>query len=491
VRHLQSLILILAILLLGLFFRLYSLSAESIWVDEAYSLQFANLNLPQIFYLQDTSPPLYYVILHWWIRVFGVSESSLRFPSVIFGVLSILMIYQLGKQLFDLEIGLICSLLLSFSVFHIEYSQEARTYSLSVLLTLSSMYFYIKALKTMNYIILTGYLVVSVLLIYSHIYGLFIIIAQNVYFIVSYLLSNRSDKPNRKRWLLVQSILLILFLPWLSIFANQVAAVQTQFWIKRPSISTLKNSFLRYSSGSRYLLLIFTVLSLFSLIPYDLTGRTKAGKLFSSASGMYPRKIYPLDASRYFFLLTWLIVPIIFPYIISLMSRPIYHFRYTIVASLPFYLLVAIGISKMMGKYIKIASVSVILMISLTCILGYYKEVGKEQWREVANYVDNHANIEDIILFNASFVQIPFNYYSHNDTLSKKRFPERGRHINSENIDELWPVVQPYKRVWVILSHSGDNTELLLTSLTKDFHLSRQENYKGIKLYLFDSPLAN
>jgi len=89
-----KLIILLAILLMGLFLRIYDLSNESLWLDEGFSIRFANLSLYQIFFLPETNPPLYYIILHWWINLFGDSEFSVRFPSVIFGFLSIFMVYK-------------------------------------------------------------------------------------------------------------------------------------------------------------------------------------------------------------------------------------------------------------------------------------------------------------------------------------------------------------------------------------------------------------
>ena len=107
------------------------------------------------------------------------------------------MIYIIGKQIFDIYVGILSSLLIAFSVFHIQYSQEARTYSISVLLTLISMYFFIELLKKMNYRILIGYVLSSILLIYSHIYGFFIIIAQNMYFVMLSLLSTKAETQSQ------------------------------------------------------------------------------------------------------------------------------------------------------------------------------------------------------------------------------------------------------------------------------------------------------
>ena len=96
---------LLAILLIGYFLRVYDLSNESIWLDEAFSIVSAKLNLSQIFFRPETNPPLYYSILHLWINLFGDSEFSVRFPSVLFGSLSIFMVYKVGNEIFDKDVG--------------------------------------------------------------------------------------------------------------------------------------------------------------------------------------------------------------------------------------------------------------------------------------------------------------------------------------------------------------------------------------------------
>jgi mannosyltransferase len=479
-------ILLIAILLLGLFFRLHDLGGESLWLDEALSINFAELNLPRIFFLPENNPPLYYIILHCWIQLFGISEFSVRFPSAIFGFLSLFMIYKIGSELFDIDVGMISSLLMTFSIFHIQYSQEARTYSLSVLLTLLSMYFFIKLLKEAGHRFLIGYVLSSILLMYSHIYGLFIIIAQNIYFIVLSLLSKEAEKLNFKRWILVQSILIFLFSPWVSIFINQVHAVQKDFWIKAPNIDSIISSFITYSSGSGLLLFLLLILSSFSLISYEKLQGSMDRRCFFKSLESYNWKIRLLNTDKVNFLLLWLITPIILPFIISLFSQPIYAIRYTIVASSAFFLLIARGISNMQGKYVKSVTISIVITLSLISIGEYYNKINKDQWREVANYIDTYVHNEDMLLFNRSYCIQPFNYYSRSDLIVKKGCPEKGRNVDEENINELLGTVEHYDRVWVILAHNGDKKELITKTLIKSYNLSYYKEYKGIKLYLFE-----
>lgn len=222
---------LLVILSLGLFLRISDLGNESLWLDEGFSIRVANLNLFEIVEdrSQDVHPPLYYIILHFWINLFGDSEFSTRFLSVIFGFFAIFMIYKVGSLIFDEDVGILGSLLLASSVFHIQYSQEVKMYSLMALLTLLSIYFFIKLLEKRSLVVSIGYILSSILLMYTHVFGLFIIVAQNIYLVMLFLLSKDVYKLNFKRWTLLQLILIALFTPWIGILINQILRLQSLF----------------------------------------------------------------------------------------------------------------------------------------------------------------------------------------------------------------------------------------------------------------------
>ena len=132
---------LLGIVLIGAFLRVYHLGTQSIWLDEAFSVALAKMTLPQMVQATaaDVHPPFYYFLLHYWIIVFGTSESAVRLLSALFGILAIPMIYVVGRRLFNKEVGLVGALILALSSFNVYYSQETRMYSLMALLALLSM----------------------------------------------------------------------------------------------------------------------------------------------------------------------------------------------------------------------------------------------------------------------------------------------------------------------------------------------------------------
>lgn len=515
----KELILLLVIFLSGLFLRIYDLSVESIWVDEGYSIRVATLDVFQIWEVSadDIHPPLYYILLHFWINVWGASEFSTRFLSLIFGFLAIIMIYKVGKLLFSKEVGFISSLLLAVSPFHIRYSQEVRMYSLMTILTLFSFYFFIKLLNERNRIDLIGYLLSSSLLMYTHIFGFFTIIAQNIYVVSIFILSKKAYKLNVKKWTLLQIVLIILYAPYIEEILVKLTRVQRGIWggswIPEPNIySIIQTSFIYTggewtSGGIRIMIgLLFLLLALFTMVSIEKVKGSIEWKDFFKSIESYRWNIGLSNVSTIYLLLLWLLTPVLLPFIISKFITPIYNTRFTIGASLAFCLLTAKGISNIKFnsvkrirnidfdyKCLKLVIIAIIITISLVNVYSYYINVDKEQWRDAVDYIETNAEAGDLLLFNAGFTQdYVFDYYSKRSDLVKKPFPSNTRYVNEENIKELEPTVQGYDRVWVILSHSRDSLGLIKQTLSQSYNLVDYKvyiNYNvyiGIIIYLFE-----
>jgi hypothetical protein len=77
------------------------------------------------------------------------------------------------------------------------------------------------------------------------------------------------------------------------------------------------------------------------------------------------------DPTKVYFLVVWVLATILIPFVISLgVSNPIYDPRYTIAASVAFYLLVAKGISNINGRYTKLAVIGIIVVLSVANLPG-------------------------------------------------------------------------------------------------------------------------
>jgi mannosyltransferase len=504
-------IILVVISLAGLFLRVHGLGRESLWFDEGFTLYVARQNVARIFFAPLDVPPLFYIMLHFWIRLFGNSEVSVRFPSVVFSVLSIFMTYKIAKKLFDTEVGLISAALSALSLFYVQYAQEARTYSLTVLLTLASMYYFLETYDKKTYSGLLGYIVFSTLLLYSHIYGFFIIISQNIYFFVMTLTSDEEDRKEKmKRWFFVQATICALFSPWVPILLGQIAANEKIFWILKPNRWTLIETFLTYSWHNQYLFLLFALLIPLSFITYErISGQLSWNSFFQSMENIRC-KVGLSQTTQIFFLFTWLSIPIALPFAISRYSAPIYLIKYTIIACPAFFLFVAAGLGNIANRRMRL----IVQMTMLALLLGfavpafshYYRGPQKDQWREAAHFIDTHAAKADLILFNSPVCRdFVFDYYSKRRDLVERGFPasaydtdiiregypHKFSQVNRSNINELAPLTQPYKRVWVVLAYSPDknNYNLITTRLRDNYDLVNHEQFRNIDIYLFQKQM--
>jgi len=92
---------LLLILVLAAFLRFYRLDAQSLWADEGNSVSLSGRSLDLITAgaAHDIHPPLYYYLLHFWMRVFGNSEFSVRALSALLGTTLVYLTYLLGRRL--------------------------------------------------------------------------------------------------------------------------------------------------------------------------------------------------------------------------------------------------------------------------------------------------------------------------------------------------------------------------------------------------------
>src|ERR1051325_7306299 len=116
--------------------RLICLACKPFWFDEAFSVEVSRLtwtNFLHLLWWREANMSLYYVLLRLWLH-FGRSPYFIRSLSVIIAAATVPAIYWLARQLFDRRVAIIAAALFTFNAYSVRYSQEARSYSLFVLL---------------------------------------------------------------------------------------------------------------------------------------------------------------------------------------------------------------------------------------------------------------------------------------------------------------------------------------------------------------------
>jgi hypothetical protein len=236
---------LLGIFCLGFALRLYQLDADSFWSDEIITARTSQLSVPAIIrhqYEQALNPPLTFIVTRFFFECCGESEFSARLPAALLGSLSILLVYGVGARLWAPQEGLIAALLLAVSAHHVQYSQEARHYSLMLFLALLSVIFLLQALEKNRLGLWTGFVISTSLSLYNHYFAFLLLpaaLAFGSWVIAERWLSYRRKKasvhpegapgdtanPPKQALLFSVSVVLVVvsYLPWLSTLEAQVS----------------------------------------------------------------------------------------------------------------------------------------------------------------------------------------------------------------------------------------------------------------------------
>jgi mannosyltransferase len=172
---------LVSVVLLGFGLRLYALDSSSLWLDEIFTATASQLDLPSIlrFHLDEAAnPPLTSLITHLFFLFWGQSEFIARLPSVLFGSLSILLVYEVGEALWNRQVAVAGAFLMAVNAFHVQYSREARYYALMVFLALLSLIFLTRALEKGRWRLWIGFVVCTTLGLYNHYFALLLIPAE-------------------------------------------------------------------------------------------------------------------------------------------------------------------------------------------------------------------------------------------------------------------------------------------------------------------------
>jgi 4-amino-4-deoxy-L-arabinose transferase-like glycosyltransferase len=213
---------ILIISVLGLGLRLFQLGKDSFWCDEAgvavVAIQPSISDAYSEMLTHAMAMPLDYAI-SWLIAQFTLSEFFLRFPSVIWGVATLIVSYILFSQICNRSVALLGSCLLALSPLHIQFSQELRFYSALIFFyTLSSLLLF-EAIRHNRRIYWLAFLFVTSIGIYFHIYVILSLVNGVAWFLRS---EFKNSSTKFKKYMVVSIFLITLsFIGYLLFGARQ------------------------------------------------------------------------------------------------------------------------------------------------------------------------------------------------------------------------------------------------------------------------------
>ncbi|MBD2000003.1 glycosyltransferase family 39 protein [Leptolyngbya sp. FACHB-541] len=264
----QGLKMALAIVIVfGVLFRLVNLDQKPYWHDETYtSLRISGFKIEEVMQLfngqiidvealrpyQQVSPehgaiatiqriaeedsqhtPLYFVIVRAWAKLFGSSIVSLRSLSVVFSILSLPFMYWLCVELFALPlVGWMATALMATAPIYIRYAQEARPYSMWILLILITSTFLLKAIRQKTTVGWGVYAIAMIAALYCHVFSVLVLVSHGMYVLA---IQRFRLTGAAIAYLMSASIAVLSFLPWLRVmWMSRERLVLTTNWAKVP-----------------------------------------------------------------------------------------------------------------------------------------------------------------------------------------------------------------------------------------------------------------
>lgn len=407
------------ILLTAFATRLYRLGVASLWYDETVSVYLAQQDLDELIRhtAGDIHPPLYYILLHFWGRLAGWSEFAMAFVSFWFSILLIALVYRITPEWFNARVALIAALLIAISPYNLWYAQEVRMYTLGVTLGLASVYFLVRWMRQQttddrHQIVFSrdwiAYVIVSALGLYTLYYFAFLLVFENLIALVWLIrhptsrLRFGSWKLGFVTWVFSQLTILVLYLPWLPIAFHQAIDPPVPPWRSFTSLpQVLLESFSALTLGQ----------SIDPVIASPILFIVATVLLIALWHNRQPSAVGGL------FLFGYTFVPLLIIYVLSLW-KPLYHVRYVFLYSPAFYILLALGITKIrLSSFVLRLLIFAFYFFLLTgSAFSAYQfwfnpKYAKDDLRGAVHYLAERWRPGDAILINAGYTYTAFVYY--------------------------------------------------------------------------------
>lgn len=402
---------IISLVVLNVIIKSICLSDYNIDLDEPFSLFHSQKNLAELFkiFQWEITPPLFYIILHFWIQLFGVGIVSARILPLIFSSLAVIFIYKIGNKFLSKKIAIGASLIYTFSNINIMEAHDIRVYSLFVLLTTASMYFYFSLIGSENkrrYLI--ALTITNILLVYSHNLAYFVIFLQVLYLFIFPIIR----KKEIKEFLISYIVLFVAYLPNLYFFLLKLKpAIQD---IPDPQVKAV-NLFICFQSTfcNGFLLGNNFLLILTAFVLYALFYRLK----FS----IYEKMIFG-----------WFIILYFLMFIASFKIQMVTTSKYLIFITPGFFITIMIAINYL-SRISKFINIFLLLFCTFLMLLSTnLKYSPRLESKSAVSYILKHKSDSTLVYIFPPWIDIVFTYHYNIDAF--KDYAHYTKYLYDNNI---------------------------------------------------------
>lgn len=404
--------------------RLYRLDAQSLWYDDFNSITGLHAHdlatyLIHVRNFNSEHVPLYFLIEYVWGRLAGTSPSSIRLLSVFFGVSTVPLVYLFGRDIYGKKAGLIAALCLALSPIHIFNSQAIRPYSLVVLLAALSLWALVRASQGRGATWWAVNFVANVLLIWTHVFGLLLVLVQGC--LLGVFLRGR-----RRQAVVWVALHLLALIPW-AWWVHTMPSMREQSYAMyhAPSVRNVFNDLVGDDAvnlnvellplertwgfmperSARVFLRAHTWFDRGLVLAFCLCIGWVAAKLVRSRAeaGGGPRDDRARASAESSTLLLFVaFLPVLALAALSYVWRPCIFPRYTLHSSLALYVMAGGAIQSIRGPGPRRCAVAVLVLLYGYQLSLTLPSATRTNWLEAAEYVRSDATSRDMIFVGRS-----------------------------------------------------------------------------------------
>jgi uncharacterized membrane protein len=386
--------LIISFFVLNLLLRLLFAGSREVCMDEPFSIFWAQQDIRSIFNMlqNENNPALHFLLLHGVIKFFGTGAFAVRFLSVLFSSLSVVVIFLIGRRFFSRFTGVAAASVFTLSTMQMYFSHEARVYSLFLLL--ASLSFYTCMVinsgrhSKWHFVWLFCW---NLLLIYSHYFGFFVLLTE-LFAVLVFRGMRRSLKPV----LLVFAMLALCYIPNLIVLYNRFALSVQGTWVKPPEWTELYGNLNRFMN-TRYNMLV--LIFIFLVTGFFLFRRKKLIPVFRQF----------VSNRAVLFVLCWFVLPYLMMFLLSF-RFPMFIDRYILFTSVPFYIFIVFAIDHFSeSKLTKWVALGMLLLsMSFTFQLN---PDNKRRVDELVDLVVARKGANGMVIISPEYADLEFVYH--------------------------------------------------------------------------------
>lgn len=458
----------------------YQLGGEGLWLDELTSIQDVEQS-PLAAYRENQLRPFYYFLLMFWMR-FGSSDAWLRSLSVVFAIISVFLIYRLGRRLSGEAEGLIAALMLMVSPLFINHAQEIRMYVLSLCLGLAGTLFLAGALLTErshrpSQRALAGWSMFRLLAIYTVPLNVTLLL-PDVLIIFWRFRRERATLFSFGKWLL---LLIALWSP------SILSVVQES----GPSSNFAAHHSTAAPPGLDRLIRPLKFLTVWPFEVQENASTALFYKLFTPlVGGLIGAGIIRKHKSpQLLWVLAWFVLPLLPIVVFSYISTPIWVNRYLLFVSPYLFVLLAAGLTRLWRQW-KIAAVvmsAVYLIAAGGGLANYYTVQDRPDYKSNIDTLEQYEQPGDVIVWGYHYLKPLKRYYDGDMEVQWRPTYD----IKTPADMQQWIAQMPlgYDRWWLVIDYTEPIEAEFESVIAKFYTVEKTFDYERGSQVMLLSPL--